>query len=48
MLDVSDAFDAYMNETELTAAQKQAVDTNNNGIVDMLEVSGVFEIYMNE
>ena len=48
MLDVSDAFNAYMNEDELTDTQKIAADFNDNGIIDMLEVSDVFDIYMNE
>lgn len=48
MVDVNAAFNAYMNEDELTDAQKAAVDTNSNGIVDMAEVNAIFNIYMNE
>lgn len=42
------AFNAYMNEDDLTEAQKAAVDTDGNGIVDIAEVNTIFNIYMNE
>ena len=48
IVDVNAAFNAYMNEDDLTEAQKAAVDTNGNGIVDIAEVNTIFNIYMNE
>lgn len=47
MLDVADAFEAYMNEDEINETQKQAADFNGNGVIDMLEVAELFDIYMN-
>ena len=44
--DVMLAYKAFLGETELTAAQMAAVDSNGNGIVEEAEYQAIYQIYI--
>lgn len=44
--DVMLAYKAFLGETELTAAQMTAVDSNGNGIVEEAEYQAIYQIYI--
>lgn len=48
IMDVSNAFNAYMKNPVLTEQQKAAADKNGNGKISMSEFVTVFNIYMNQ